>query len=105
MLGPPAPAPDPPAQDPAPAPAPAPPAPPDPTTSAWWATARCEEGGRNDPTFGYLGIYPATWHAYGGPTATAGDADFWTQVQVAERIQADPPDYFSGGSLVCTGPW
>ena len=52
----------------------------------WLKVAVCEEGGRNDPTYGYLGILPSTWANY-GMSGTAGDAPWSAQVAVAERIQ------------------
>jgi len=50
--------------------------------------ATCEEGGRNDPRFGYLGIMPSSWLAYGGGrySVTAGGATWDQQVEVATRI-------------------
>jgi hypothetical protein len=59
-----------------------------PTSSAWWRVARCEEGGNNDPTYGYFGIHVASWSAYGGQqyAPTAGGATYWQQVDIAERI-------------------
>src|ERR1039458_9476538 len=42
----------------------------------WLKVAVCEEGGRNDPTFGFLGILVQTWEDYGGTmiSPTAGGA-------------------------------
>jgi hypothetical protein len=54
----------------------------------WWRVALCEEGGRNDPTYGYFGILPSSWLAYGGGAyaPTAGGMPWDTQVAIAERI-------------------
>lgn len=51
---------------------------------------------------GYFGILPPTWQAYGGTqfAPTAGGATWAEQVQIAESIQANPPDV--GG---CSGAW
>lgn len=51
----------------------------------WLRVAICEEGGRNDPTYGYLGILPSTWSSY-GYSGTAGDASWAVQLALAERI-------------------
>ena len=71
------------------APKPYTPPPPPPAPSAnsgtWERVAICEEGGRNDPTFGYFGELPSTWHAM-GMSGTAGDYSWSTQVSVAIRI-------------------
>lgn len=57
----------------------------------WWRVAMCEEHGADDPIFGYFGIYPSTWAAFGGTVyaPTAGGATELEQVDVAETIQAD----------------
>ena len=60
-------------------------APPSGPSGTWARVAVCEEGGRNDPTFGYLGILPSTWTAY-GMTGTAGAYGWDAQVAVANRI-------------------
>jgi hypothetical protein len=75
----------------APTPAPAPPPPPPPPSSgggAWSRVATCEEGGSNDPTYGYFGIMPSSWAAYGGAqyAPLAGGASYDEQVSVAEHI-------------------
>lgn len=72
------------------------------TASSWQQVAVCEEGGRNDPNFGYYGITPSTWQAFGGGqySATAGGASQSEQLAIAQRIQSTPPD--QGG---CTGGW
>lgn len=76
-------------------------------SGTWAATAQCEEGGRNDPTFGYLGIYEGTWQSFGGMAyaPTPSGATWAEQVAVAEAVQSRPPDYYAGGRLVCTGGW
>jgi hypothetical protein len=50
--------------------------------------ATCEEGGRNDPNFGYFGIMPSSWAAYGGTkyAPLAGGATYDEQVSVADAI-------------------
>jgi resuscitation-promoting factor RpfA len=50
--------------------------------------ATCEEGGRNDPSYGYFGIMVGSWLAYGGGAyaSTAGGATWDEQVIVATRI-------------------
>lgn len=55
---------------------------------AWQRVATCEEGGNNDATYGYFGITPQSWAAYGGTqySATAGGASQAEQVLVANRI-------------------
>ena len=70
--------------------------------AAWQQTAICEEGGRNDPTYGYYGIIPSSWQAMGGGqfSATAGGASQQQQLVIATRIQSYPPDV--GG---CQGGW
>lgn len=87
------------------APPPPPPPAPDPaqTTSsgdsgggdvgAWERVAMCEEGGQDDPTYGYYGITPGSWAAYGGTqyASTAGGASQEEQVAIANRI--------SGGAI------
>jgi hypothetical protein len=55
----------------------------------WLRVAVCEESGRNDPTFGYLGILPSTWAAETGEVdSTAASASWAQQVAVAEEIEA-----------------
>ena len=72
------------------------------SASGWDQVAICEEGGRNDPTYGYFGITPSSWIAYGGGqySSTAGGASESEQISIAERISPTPPD--QGG---CTGGW
>jgi Transglycosylase-like domain len=72
------------------------------SASGWDQVAICEEGGRNDPTYGYFGITPSSWQAYGGGqySSTAGGASESEQITIAERISPTPPD--QGG---CTGGW
>jgi hypothetical protein len=77
---------------PPPPPAPAPPAPaatsPGADVGAWQRVASCEEGGNDDPTYGYYGITPGSWAAYGGTqyASTAGGATQEQQVAIADRI-------------------
>jgi hypothetical protein len=69
----------------------------------WWKVAVCEESGRNDPTYGYLGIIPQTWAAYGGRrfAPLAGGASWREQVTVARRIVGRAvPDQHG-----CAGAW
>jgi Transglycosylase-like domain len=56
--------------------------------SSWQRVAMCEEGGSNNPTFGYFGIMPGSWAAYGGTaySPTAGGSNWDTQVMIANRI-------------------
>lgn len=60
---------------------------------SWERVAMCEEGGQDDPTYGYYGITPGSWAAYGGTqyASTAGGASQEEQVAIANRI--------SGGSI------
>lgn len=60
----------------------------------WLKVAICEESGRNDPVYGYLGILPSTWVAEGGGryAPLAGGATWSEQLTIAEHIQPDPPD-------------
>lgn len=60
----------------------------------WLKVAICEESGRNDPTYGYLGILPSTWVYFGGTkyAPLAGGATWQEQVAIAERVQSDVPD-------------
>ena len=78
------------APPPTPAPAPAPAAAPSSgaDVGAWQRVATCEEGGNNDPTYGYYGITPGSWAAYGGTqyASTAGGATQEQQVAIADRI-------------------
>jgi len=69
---------------------------------AWAMTARCEEGGHNDPVFGFYGITPGSWLAYGGGSfaPVAGAASQAQQVEVAVRISPTPPDQGR-----CSGGW
>ena len=69
----------------------------------WWKVAVCEEGGRDNPTFGYLGIYPRSWLAYGGGrfAPVAGRATWRQQVIVARAIDGRyVPDQHG-----CAGGW
>jgi len=69
----------------------------------WWKVAICEEGGRDNPTYGYLGIYPQSWRAYGGGryAPVAGRASWRQQVTVANRIDRGyVPDQHG-----CAGGW
>lgn len=64
------------------------PAPASGLIQAWSRVATCEEGGQDSPTYGYYGILPGTWAAYGGTqyAATAGGATQSEQVQIANEI-------------------
>lgn len=67
----------------------------------WTRVAICEESGRNDPTYGYFGIMPQSWAAYGGAaySATAGGSSWATQEMIASRISgASVPDASGCGS-------
>lgn len=61
-------------------------------SSPWWQVAKCEEGGHNSPSYGYLGIYPSTWTdpKYDGQrfAPVAGKATWSQQVTVAREIEA-----------------
>jgi hypothetical protein len=72
--------------------------------SPWWKVAVCEESGRDDPTYGYLGIYPGTWEAYGGRRFSeyAGRATWREQVKVANRIEGG---HFVPDQDGCDGSW
>jgi LysM repeat protein len=59
-----------------------------PLEQAWQRVAFCEEGGANDPTYGYFGILPSTWNSF-GMTGTAGQYDEDTQISVAQEIVND----------------
>lgn len=61
--------------------------------AGWNQVAICEEGGRNDPTYGYFGIYTSTWAAYGGTaySPTAGGSSWATQVMIGDKINGGPP--------------
>jgi hypothetical protein len=57
--------------------------------AAWAATARCEEGGRNDPRAGYFGILE--WHGFDG-YPTAGSAPLSVQLAWEAAHGQGPPD-------------
>jgi hypothetical protein len=59
----------------------------------WQQVSICEEGGSNSPTFGYFGIMPSTWAAYGGTAYSplAGGSDWATQVMIGDKINGGPP--------------
>lgn len=57
--------------------------------AAWQATATCEEGGRNDPNYGYFGI--KEWNGFGG-YATAGSAPLSVQLAWESAHGISPPD-------------
>ena len=72
-----------------------------PGIGAWQRVAICEEGGANDPTFGYFGIEPSTWASFGGTqySPTAGGATEDEQVVIANRISGgNVPDANGCGS-------
>jgi hypothetical protein len=63
-------------------------------TDAWWqGVARCEQGGRNDPFFGYFSIMDGS----------AGGLDWSTQVGMANRIIARHGDYAWASACVAAG--
>lgn len=63
-------------------------------TEAWWqGVARCEQGGRNDPFFGYFSIMDGS----------AGGLDWSTQVGMANRIIARHGDYAWASACVAAG--
>ena len=57
--------------------------------AAWQATATCEEGGRNDPNYGYFGI--KEWNGFDG-YATAGSAPLSVQLAWESAHGISPPD-------------
>ena len=57
--------------------------------AAWQATANCEEGGRNDPNYGYFGI--KEWHGFDG-YPTAGSAPLSVQLAWEAAHGQGPPD-------------
>ena len=61
--------------------------------ASWAAVARCEEGGVNDPTYGYYWI--KEWNGYDG-YPTAGSAPQSVQLQWEETYVGAPPNE-SGG--------
>ena len=56
---------------------------------SWQATAICEEGGRNDPNYGFFGIQQ--WNGFGG-YAKAGDAPLSVQLAWEAAHGQGPPD-------------
>jgi hypothetical protein len=57
--------------------------------AAWEATAKCEEGGRNDHYAGYFGILE--WHGFDG-YPTAGSAPLSVQLAWEAAHGQGPPD-------------
>lgn len=58
--------------------------------AAWWPTALCEEGGRDDPNYGYFGIQE--WNGFDG-YPTAGSAPLSVQLAWESYVgQITPPD-------------
>jgi len=57
--------------------------------AAWMPTAICEEGGRNDPNYGYFGI--KEWNGFGG-YPTAGSAPLSVQLAWEAKYIGAPPD-------------
>lgn len=57
--------------------------------AAWQATASCEEGGRDDPNYGYFGI--KEWNGFDG-YATAGSAPLSVQLAWESAHGISPPD-------------
>lgn len=89
----------------APTPPPTPPTPPSSPSGGgsgpWSRVATCEEGGANNPTFGYFGIMPSSWAAYGGTaySSTAGGSSWDTQVMIANKISGgNVPDAYGCAS-------
>jgi len=62
-------------------------------TGGWAAVAMCEEGGNDDPNYGYYGI--KEWNGFDG-YPTAGSAPQSVQLQWEEQNVGSPPDE-SGG--------
>ena len=62
-------------------------------SGSWDAVAQCEEGGSDNPTYGYYGI--TEWNGYDG-YATAGSAPQSVQLQWEQQNVGSPPDE-SGG--------
>jgi hypothetical protein len=61
--------------------------------ASWAAVAQCEEGGANNPTYGYYGI--KEWNGFDG-YPTAGSAPQSVQLQWEETYVGEPPNE-SGG--------
>jgi hypothetical protein len=57
--------------------------------AAWQATATCEEGGRDDPHYGYFGI--KEWNGFDG-YPTAGSAPLSVQLAWESAHGISPPD-------------
>jgi hypothetical protein len=57
--------------------------------AAWLPTALCEEGGRNDPNYGYFGI--KEWNGFAG-YPTAGSAPLSVQLAWEAQYIGGPPD-------------
>ena len=57
--------------------------------AAWQATANCEEGGRDDPNYGYFGI--KEWNGFDG-YSTAGSAPLSVQLDWESAHGISPPD-------------
>ncbi|MFI5271015.1 MAG: transglycosylase family protein [Candidatus Saccharimonadales bacterium] len=72
--------------------------------AAWSKVNVCEEGGnwhvRGSTYAGGLGISVVNWHAYGGDYYTASEADATPaeQIEIAEKIQPNPPDQHGCGN-------
>jgi hypothetical protein len=69
--------------------------------NGWAQVAICEEGGNNNPTYGYFGILPSSWGFYAG-VSTAGQTDWNTQVTRANQLNGGhapwaPPNCAAGG--------
>jgi len=64
-----------------------------PASASWAAVARCEEGGADDPRYGYYGI--KEWNGFDG-YPTAGSAPQSVQLQWEETYVGAPPNE-SGG--------
>jgi hypothetical protein len=62
-------------------------------SGGWSAVAQCEEGGSNNPTYGYYGI--TEWNGYDG-YPTAGSAPQSVQLQWEQQNVGAPPNE-SGG--------
>lgn len=61
--------------------------------SGWQAVAICEEGGRNDPTYGYFGIMPGNWPPGESPANMSWDQ----QVALGNQINGGGPPSEAGG--------
>lgn len=63
------------------------------SSGGWAAVATCEEGGNDDPNYGYYGI--KEWNGFDG-YATAGDAPQSVQLEWEQQNVGSPPDESNG---------